>query len=202
MRPTLADRLAGRLAGIRRRAVPAARSEDDRLDIFRSILAPLRPGRLVDLGAGHGKFSILASRLGWDVTAVDARTTRTPDAPGIEWVQADVRDFPLEGYDCVSILGLLYHLEVDDQLDLLRRAAGTLTIVDTHHALATTHTERGYRGRTFSEQLDAATAGWGNPTSFWPTEESLVRQFHDAGFERVFKYVPQYLPDRTFWICG
>ena len=173
-----------------------------RLELFHAILRPLRPGRLVDLGAGHGRFAVVARELGWEVTAVDARTGRMPMVPGIEWVQADVRSFPVEGYDCICLLGLLYHLELADQLDLLARSAGTLTIIDTHVALAATHEEGGFAGRTFTEELEAPTASWGNPTSFWPTEEALVRMLHEAGFRSVFKLVPSYLADRTFWICG
>jgi SAM-dependent methyltransferase len=198
----MAKRILERLPRRRTRSGGAPDEGAERLAIFRSVLAPMRPGRLVDLGTGHGKFALAAAELGWSVTAVDARSERLPGAAGIEWVEADVREFPLEGYDCVSILGLLYHLEVDDQLDLLRRAAGTTTIVDTHVALGATHRERGYDGRTFGEELEAATASWGNPTSFWPTEESLIRQFHDAGFARVWKHVPEYRADRTFWVCS
>jgi hypothetical protein len=175
---------------------------EDRLEIFRSILAPLRPGRLVDVGAGHGGFALIARELGWEVTAVDARTERMPMTPGIEWVQADVREFPLDGYDCIAILGLLYHLELGDQLGLLARAAGTPTIIDTHVALRATHEERGYPGRTFTEDLEAPTASWRNPTSFWPTEDGLVRILHDSGFRTILKLVPPYREDRTFWVCS
>lgn len=173
----------------------------ERLETFRAILEPLRPGRLVDLGTGHGKFALIARDLGWEVVAVDARTDRMPIVDGIEWVEADVRQFPLDDFDCISLLGLLYHLGVDDQLALLERCAGTLTIIDTHVALRATHAERGYEGRTFEEKLSEPTAAWGNPTSFWPTEDSLIRQLEDAGFQTVLKRVPAYEPDRTFWVC-
>jgi SAM-dependent methyltransferase len=172
-----------------------------REEVFRIILAPLSPGRLVDLGAGHGGFARIAHERGWAVTAVDARTERMPMTPGIEWIHADVRDFPLDGFECICMLGLLYHLELADQLGLLRRAAGTLTIIDTHVALEATHEEGGYPGRTFQEDLEAPTASWGNPTSFWPTEDSLVRILHDCGFTAAFKLVPPYREDRTFWVC-
>lgn len=69
----------------------------DRLAQFRQILRPLRPGRLVNLGTGHGKFAMLAEGLGWEVTGVDARTQRLPQSNTIEWVESDVRRFPLDG---------------------------------------------------------------------------------------------------------
>ena len=49
-------------------------------NIFRALLALLSPGKMLDLGAGKGNFSLSAAELGWMVTAVDARTVRWPDA--------------------------------------------------------------------------------------------------------------------------
>ena len=86
--------------------------------------------------------------------------------PGIRWIQEDVRTFAVEGYDCICILGLLYHLEIGDQLTLLKKCAGTRTIIDTHVALKVTHEELGYQGTLFTEILDQPTASWGNASSF------------------------------------
>lgn len=174
---------------------------DVRLEIFQSVLRTLSPGKLLDLGCGHGKFSMLARDLGWDVTGVDARTERMPQASGIEWVQQDVRTFQVDGYDCIAVLGLLYHLEVDDQIDLLRRCSGTTTLIDTHVSLRATHKERGYDGHSFYEELEAATASWGNQYSFWPTEESLLRMIHDVGFRFTWRLSPPYRDDRTFYLA-
>ena len=182
-----------------------------RLTIVRKLLGTLKPGRLLDLGCGHGKFSLLAQELGWDVTAVDARTVRMPGTAGIQWVHSDVREFVIEPgrYDLILVLGLLYHLELGDQLDLLRKCSGTPTVVDTHAALAATHQEGGYDGRSFREiaaddaqALEATpTASWGNPTSFWATEDSLVRMITDCGFSFVYRLTPGHERDRTFYFC-
>jgi len=174
---------------------------DIRLTLFKTLVQGLPPGRLLDLGTGHGKFAMLAQQLGWDVTAVDARTERLPKVPAIRWIQEDVRTFTIERYDCICILGLLYHLEIGDQLALLKKCAGTRTIIDTHVALKVTHEEQGYQGTLFAEKLDQPTASWGNVSSFWPTEESLARMIHDAGFTTVLKLLPPYLKDRTFYVC-
>ncbi len=184
-------------------------SGDIRLTIFQRLLEPMTPGKLLDLGCGHGKFAQLAHRLGWQVTAVDARTVRMPMTCEIKWVEADVRDFPVDGYDCVCILGLLYHLELPDIVDLLRRCAGTPTIIDTHVAPKAELTEGGYEGKLFREiqsespeELAATpTASWGNPTSFWPTRESLIRMLHDSGYEVILEATPSYKPGRTFYLC-
>ena len=183
----------------------------NRLEVFRNLLGLLPPGRLLDLACGHGKFSLVARDLGWEVTAVDVRTERMPEASGIEWVQSDVREFEIERdrYDCISLFGLLYHLELGDQLALLRKCAGTPTIVDTHVTRRTDHKEAGYRGTLFDEvsgeDLEKhdviSTASWKNRMSFWPTEESLIRMFHDSGFPQVFRLTPPHEEGRTFYLC-
>ena len=180
-----------------------------RLEVFGDLLGMLTPGRFLDLATGHGKFALLAHELGWKVTAVDARTARMPMTEGIDWVQADVREFETAGYDAISILGLLYHLELDAQLELLRRCAGTPTIVDTHVSLHADYEEGGYEGHLFDERGGrtddehrwSPTASWGNPTAFWATHESLLRMFEDCGFRRVLTLEPWYERDRTFFVC-
>lgn len=162
----------------------------------------------MDLGAGHGKFSIAAQELGWDVTAVDARTVRMPMTEGIEWLESDVRDFDPSGYGCICVLGLFYHLAVEDQLALLRKCAGTLTIVDTHVAGGVEVKLDGYEGVYFDEVPGGTpeernakpTASWGNETSFWPTQESFIRMARDCGFSQVSAVLPPHAKNRTFYV--
>jgi hypothetical protein len=187
----------------------SADGEDRRLTTFRDILRPLRPGRLLDLGTGHGAFAEISRELGWVVTAVDARTDRMPMTAGIDWRQADVRTFDVTGYDCIALLGLLYHLEFADVRDLLRRCAGTPTILDTHTARSVDRVDDGYEGRTFTEITDytperlatTSTASWGNPTSWWPTRPALVRLLRDSGYRTILVLDPPTAIDRTFYLC-
>lgn len=182
---------------------------EPRLDVVRSLLAPLRPGRLLDVATGHGLFALLAHELGWDVTAMDARTERMPAMPGIQWIQGDVRTFDVSGYDVIMILGLLYHLDIDDQVDLLRRCAGTPLILDTHVALKPAGSRSGYRGSVFLEVPDlppedherCETASWGNKESWWTTQEELLRLLRDVGYRWTFPLTPSIRPDRTFYYC-
>jgi SAM-dependent methyltransferase len=173
---------------------------DERLRIFRDLLAPLRPGRLADVACGHGKFALIANDLGWKVTAIDARTERMPLTPGIEWVQQDVRDFDPEGFDCIGLLGIVYHLDVQTQIALFRKLAGKLTIIDTHIARMEKVKRAGYRGVTFYEE-DALTASIGNKESFWASEPELVRMLLVCGFRDVYVMKPWYRVDRTFFIA-
>jgi SAM-dependent methyltransferase len=191
-------------------------------NIFRALLTPLRPGRLLDLGAGKGNFSLTATELGWQVTAVDARTVRWPDADaesdpetaarirGIRWVQADVREFPIaqEEYDLICVLGLLHHLEVPDQIALLQRCAGTLLLLDTRIAPAIVDRVDDYEGMVVREhgetrdERDAVpTAAWGNALSFRHTEESLLRLVRGCGYAQVMPMRPPHRRDYTFYLC-
>lgn len=154
-------------------------------------------------------FSVAAHELGWQVTAVDARRERMLMTPGIEWIQHDVRDYDVSGFDLIALIGLLYHLELPDQLDLLRRCSQTVTILDTHHSNRPKIVEGGYAGHTLRELPDdradqlasTPTAAWGNLTSFWATQPELVRMILDCGFARVLALVPPTLKDRTFYLC-
>lgn len=181
------------------------------MEIFARILDQLPVGRLLDLGCGHGAMAVLAHEMGWKVTAVDVRTARMPKFKGINWIQSDVREFSFaEGdFDCIALLGLLYHLELKDTLELLRRCSGTLTVVDTHVSLAPSRQELGYNGEFFDEVGDrspeehaqAKKSSWGNVNSFWPDDESLIRMFADCGYAGVYKLLPPYRPDRSFYVC-
>ncbi|MDQ3654085.1 MAG: methyltransferase domain-containing protein, partial [Chloroflexota bacterium] len=193
-------------------------------NIFRALVALLKPGRMLDLGAGKGNFSLSAAQLGWEVTAVDARTVRWPDSeaePGsdpdlvaltrsVRWIQADVREFPIgKGeYDLICVLGLLHHLEVSDQIALLKRCSGTPTLLDTRIAKALVDREGPYEGMlvrehgtTREERDEVPTAAWGNAVSFQHTEESLLRLVMDCGYIKMLQMRPPHRQDYTFYLC-
>ena len=175
---------------------------------FKQMLAMYPPGRMIDLGAGHGLFSTMAADAGWQVTAVDARGDRYPSDDRVDWRVEDIRKTSLDGYDLVACLGLFYHLTIDDQLDLLKRCQGLPIILDTHVAndrrspftLSDEVILHGYRGKLFREELDASTASWENEESFWPRPRSMYRMLDDHGYN-VMAAVPWYIPTRTFWLC-
>jgi SAM-dependent methyltransferase len=191
-------------------------------NIFRALLGPFKPGKMLDLGAGKGNFSLSAAQMGWQVTAVDARSARWPDADqeadaeiadlirSIRWIQADVRQFPIApgDYDLICILGLLHHLEVPDQVDLVRRCAGTPLLIDTRIAPSNVDREGPYEGMVVREHGEdreerdlVLTAAWGNATSFRHTEESLLRLIRDCGFPQAMTMRPPHRRDYTFYLC-
>lgn len=181
-----------------------------RFQLFDSLLRQFGVGRVVDLGTGHGKFAMRAADAGWDVTAVDARSGRFPDDNRITWIEQDIREFDLAGYDLVLNLGVFYHLTVQDQIALLDRAAGTPMILDTHvvtdqltFKLSPPVTVGGYEGRMYSEKgwAGRATASWGNEESFWPVTADFYRMLAEHGYPSVFAGTPWVTPDRTFFLC-
>lgn len=172
-----------------------------RLEIFHCILQNLggvRNPSLIDLGAGHCKFSRIAHELGFRVTSLDARRERVPADIAWPFIQQDVRDADLAPYGIVLILGLLYHLPFEDQQRLLSKCRGKTVIVDTHCAQAPLVNCGGYWGRYFQE-VNAATAAFANDRSFWMTEQSLRDFFRDMGFEAE-KIEPEHAPLRAFWL--
>ena len=185
----------------------------DRNKWFQQMLAMFPPGRLIDLGSGHGTFARDAADKGWTVTALDARGDRFPtDEPRVDWQVGDVRTADLSGYDLILCLGLFYHLTLDDQLGLLARAKGRPIILDTHVAndrkggtpfrLSEPVTLQGYTGRNYLEpdQATHSHASWGNELSFWPRTRDLYKMLADHGYD-VLTATPWYEPSRTFFLC-
>jgi hypothetical protein len=179
-----------------------------RLTVFRKLLGMFPPGRLIDLGAGDGRFSTEAADQGWEVVAVDARNDRRPDDPRLTWLEQDVRSVDLAGFDLILILGLFYHLTPTDQLDLLERCAGRPLIIDTHldtgrsrHPLSEHRVEvtRGFEGRFYPEP-ETPLASVGNRYSFWPTRASFRRMLRERGFS-VQEFEPEIDIDRHFFLA-
>src|SRR5215208_360795 len=147
------------------RPLPELNESISNFQIFHSLVSPLKPGKMLDLGTGAGTFSLIAARLGWEVTAVDARTVRTPDPEtekdpdraeltrSVRWVESDVREFPVPKgeYDLICIFGLLHHLELDAQIKLLRRCSHTLTFLAVRVVAGVVPKEGLYEGRNFRE---------------------------------------------------
>ena len=169
--------------------------------IFRYLLARVaNNGRvLVDLGAGFGLLARIARDEGYAVTAVDARAERKPpggELGSVRWVQADVREFEIAEFNVITCPGLLYHFDLGDQMRILERCARAEApvILDTQvhvdrlvPAAQTADWARKLVSRGPYEGVvnplgDTSMAWIGNTESFWPTEESILRMFADAGF--------------------
>ncbi len=76
-----------------------------------------RPGRLLDLGCGVGRHSLLFSEKGWSVTGVDVA------APSLEYARQEAAD---AGLKAQFILGDLTSLALPERQDLILIAYGTI----------------------------------------------------------------------------
>ncbi|QYZ70246.1 class I SAM-dependent methyltransferase [Neotabrizicola shimadae] len=184
----------------------------------------------VDLGAGHGMFAARARRHGFRVTAVDARDRWTPaeaiagaapvtgqeDDPDLVWVKEDARDHDLAPYDVIFIIGLIYHLPLAAQLDLLSRCAGRPTVVDTEIFDAADPAARacerlspaigaGFDGAFMRETGNHWSAA-DLTDSFWPTQDAFLAMCAQAGCQSVAMVDPPYRsrfgPRRWFVLDG
>ena len=182
-----------------------------RHQLFRSLLnneIDVSGKWVADLGAGPCVFSRIANEFGAEVFAVDGRSERVPEdieKQGIHFIHEDVREFNLDAFDIVLIFGLLYHFEIDDQVELLRRCQGKEVLVDTQVCCPDLLVRfpldewqyplvqsKGFEGIVYPEK-DNPMASIVNKTSFWHTEASYMKLFSDCGFNNVTAYRPLYL---------
>jgi len=171
-------------------------------------LVPVEGLRAIDLGAGGGELSAELALRGASVVAVEGREQNARaieelrerhsiDSERLRVEVADVRrlDWAALGrFDVVVCSGLLYHLELGDQIALtqsMRAACERLAFVDTEVAWAPVVMRDGYAGHPFREHAPGASSGrraaarlasLDNEHSFWLTRASLHALLHDAGF--------------------
>lgn len=168
--------------------------------------------RVLDLGAGHCSYSIVSHNLGMKVTAMDARTVRVPKLPkGIKFVNGNFLEADVPGdFDLILMLGIFYHLTLEEQHVLMEKYRGKNVLLDTHYcsnADSKAYDNNGYRGIDYQEGPDNETmiknpkASFTCLRSFWHTEDSLVNKFLPEYFSSVEKILPEHHPYRTFFIC-
>ena len=178
-------------------------------DFFGRDLSALR---VLDLGAGEGGLSLEFAAQGASVVCVDGRRMNVAKAEfvasalglDIEFRCEDVRALPTtECYDLVLCFGLLYHLDAQSAVRLLR-AIGTvadrLLILDTH--ISTHPTEKieidgtPYHGHVVEEHSpdtspeQKATLAWAsldNNASFWFSKSSLLNLLGRSGFNTAYE---------------
>ena len=112
-------------------------------------------GDVVDIGTGRGQLPILLTELGraraargfdWDEAKIADGQKAAARAPGlpVQLSQGDARTMPLEEADTVLLIDLIHYFTIEEQDDILRRAAravrpgGRLVVREAD-------TERGWR---------------------------------------------------------
>jgi SAM-dependent methyltransferase len=146
-------------------------------------LTDLPPGRALDLAAGEGRNTLWLADRGWEVTAVDfsragldkARTLQSGHERGgdmrIDWVHADVLDYPARpgGFDLVLVAYL--QLVEDQRRTAVRRAFDA--VADGGTLLMVGHD---------SSNLTEGTGGPQDPTVLF-TAEDVLGDLDGAPFE-------------------
>lgn len=165
---------------------------------------PADGARVLDLGARTGAFSAAFAELGAKVTAVEGRQEnldRIPAHPNIKSRLGDVRKLDARGrYDIALCLGILYHLEAHDAVQLLRTlrrlvVTDGLVVIDTHVSRRSNTVQ--VDGKTYSGHWYTEWPGWwsaiDNERSWWFTADSLRQACRDAGWANV-----EELPDVVY----
>lgn len=218
--------------GSRRTGVaPALNYHNLRQELFKQALAFVeislgRKGSIIDLGAGHCQFSIMADRAGWRATALDARSVRVPELPStVQFIEGDVDStaWNASEYDLVCCLGLYYHLNQEQQHRLLEKCREKPIVLDTHFALAGAQSNERYKklGPTYEKNGEIGAdypedpglsdedrkekslrSSFENRDSWWQTKESLIETLHKFGWEHIwnFNYPQDADLQRTFFV--
>lgn len=153
--------------------------------------------RVLDLACRTGAFSTAFSQTGAAVLGIEGRREnydRILPTHNAEFVLGDVRDLDPEVhgvFDVTLCLGILYHLDAEDAVKLLRAMRAVTTgfaVIDTHVATAPSF-EVAVEGHRFVGQVYPEPPGlWsaiGNPKSFWFTPESLDAAVSLAGWSEI-----------------
>lgn len=124
-----------------------------------------------------------------------------PHVKGADYVLGDVRNLvkivmdrsATELFDVTLCLGILYHLDADDAIELLHdmrlvTSLGGIAIIDTHIGSDTEQVEvdgERYRGSWYDEGVPGPWSSLGNPRSFWFTPDALRIACFTAGWSQV-----------------
>jgi len=126
-----------------------AQYEWDRLERHRTEFAvtmralgdylPRPPAKILDVGAGPGRYAIALTQQGYEVTLCDISRKCLEFAEGkareagvdlsgcVHANATDLSEFPREGYDAVLLMGPLYHLlDAGEREKAVREARGVL----------------------------------------------------------------------------
>lgn len=128
--------------------------------LLRREIEDMKPGTVLDVGAGEGADAIWLAQQGWQVSAVDisqiaidrAETAAHKASVKVQWIVADAREVGGE-YDLVSALYPVVHKEsgLFDHLCELVKPGGTLLFV---HHMPDLDKPRGH-GPDFSKVMSA-----------------------------------------------
>jgi len=193
-------------------------------DLVAATSGDLHGLRILDLACLEGLHSVELAMRGAEVVGIEGRELNLEKAQfakdvleldNLHLILDDVRNLGVEKYghfDAVLCLGILYHLERDDALDLLEHVSEVcrrFAVIDTHVSVKPrkrfSRQGHEYAGFDYYEHEKTASveqrakrpwASLDNPTSFWLTEASLVNALFDVGFTSVHKCINPSIPEQ------
>jgi SAM-dependent methyltransferase len=160
------------------------------------LVAPLPPGRALDLAAGEGRNAIWLAGLGWTVTAVDFSAVgldkgrRLASGAGvgerIQWVEADLTRWSPEPGSADLVLIAYLQLPQRDMVGVLARASAAL---DAGGSLVAVGHDRSNLGRGFGGPKDPEVlwdpdyvgAAVGSVPDVEVTRREIVERIRDEG---------------------
>lgn len=162
---------------------------------------PLEGLRVLDLACRTGAFTHALAAAGAQAYGLEGRTENLVLAAqrgevGAQYMLGDVRRLSPDvhgEFEVVLCLGILYHLDAEDALHLLRamRAVtvpGGFAVIDTHAGGPTDTAQvdgNVYRGWRYPEPPDGWWSSIGNRQSFWFTPESLDDAVRNTGWTEI-----------------
>jgi len=186
---------------------------------------PLSEARVLDLACLEGQYGIEFAMHGASVVGIEIRESNIVKAryaqqelglKNIIFIKDDVRNLSrakLGGFDVVICSGILYHLDVPDVFDFVRRMyeiSDRLLVIDTQVALSARASVssggRTYSGLWYKEHDETADrakkyedlwASIDNVKSFWFTHPSLCNLIADAGFTSMLRVENPDMPARA-----
>jgi predicted RNA methylase len=181
---------------------------------------------VLDLACLEAQFGIELALHGARVTAIEGRPTNIAKCEfvkdilsldNITFLQDDVRNLSVEKYghhDIVLCLGILYHMDTPDAMELIKSAFDVCTravIFETHVSPAPDEVFT-WNGKTYSgsyypehgssdweEQKDKVWSSIGNTRSFKFTLASLCNILHHVGFSSVHHCLNPYEYHNADW---
>lgn len=174
----------------------------------------LRTARVLDLGGADGGFGLALARQGArEVVGIEGRAANLAaaiaarDTQGlgqVALIHGDARALSRERhgeFDVVLCLGLLYHLDGPEVIEMAERLASVCrgyAVIETQVGLSRRatvhHGGRRHSGIWYAEDVAQPGASLDNPRSFWPTRASLLNLLADAGFTSVVEVLNPVVP--------
>jgi len=158
---------------------------------FIEVVAPLPPGRALDVACGLGHHAIWLAERGWQVTAVDvspvglAKARELADQRGVtvEWLAADLDEFcpKFSAFDLIAVIRFLDRVHLPQRLTIALKPKGRL-VYSTFCAMQTVASDGHVRNPAFVLQP-------GELPTLFPHLRSEQYSESDCGGESYARFV-------------